>query len=313
MRGAGRVRLSLSPAAGLTAAVLTAAVLAGCASPAATSTPGATSTAVPLTNVSTPAGGAPAQAVGLARQLLDELALPPGVRAIKLPSVPGPARPPWSTAAGSVDAGRLMTARQAMADVRAFLLRHWQVGASVTATGHEDGQTGLIAQYLYFDLTPPPSGIDEEDLSIVMMPRPAGGTLIAAYDRVTWFPARTATEHLDARDLRSVTVSALFLNPRPHRLTRTVTSATIIAGLASLLNGLQAAPDTAMSCPAMTASYKLSFDPVEKQAPPVVVSTGICDFVQVAILGISQPALFDEPGAVTAEARQLLRLPPEAE
>jgi hypothetical protein len=268
---------------------------------------------VPLASVSTPAGGAPAQAVALARQLLAQLALPAGARAIKLLSVPGPARPPWSTAAGSVDAGRLMTARQRMADVRAFLLRHGPDGASVTATGHEDGPAGLIAQYLYFDLTPPPSGIDEDDLSIAIMPRPSGGTLIAAYDRVTWFPARTATERLDARDFRSVTVSALFLNPGPHRLTRTVTSATIIAGLASLLDGLQAAPDTTMSCPAMTASYQLSFNPAEKQAPPVVVSTGICDFVQVAIRGISQPALVDEPGAVTAEARQLLHLPPEAE
>jgi hypothetical protein len=96
--------------------------------------------------------------VALARQLLAELALPPGARAIKLSSVPGPARPPWSTAAGSVDAGRLIAARQTMADVRAFLLRHGQDGASITATGHEDGPAGLIAQYLYFDLAPLPSG-----------------------------------------------------------------------------------------------------------------------------------------------------------
>jgi hypothetical protein len=67
-----------------------------------------------------------------------------------------------------------------------------------------------------------------------------------------------------------------------------------------------------MSCPAMAASYQLSFNPAEKQAPPVVVSTGICDIVQVTIRGISQPALVDEPGAVTSEARQLLHLPPEA-
>jgi hypothetical protein len=309
MRGTGRVRLPFP----LAAAGLAVAVLAGCATPAATSAPAATSTAVPLTSVNTPAGGAPAQAVALARQLLAQLALPPGAQAIKLSSVPPPARPPWSTAAGSVDAGRLIAARQTMADVRAFLLRHDSDGASFTATGHENGPAGLIAQYLYYDLTLPPSGIDEEDLSIGIMPRPSGGTLIAAYDRVTWFPARTATEHLKATDFRSVTVSALFFNFRPHRLTRTVTSAAIIAGLASLLNGLQAAPDTTMSCPAMTASYQLSFNPVEEQAPPVVVSTGICDFVQVAIRGISQPALFDEPGAVTAQARQLLHLPPEAE
>jgi hypothetical protein len=308
MRGTGRVRLFFP----LAAAGLVVTALAGCATPAATPTPAATSTAVPLASVSTPAGGAPAQAVALARQLLSRLVLPSGARAIKLSSVPPPARPPWSTAAGSVDAGRLIAARQTMADVRAFLLRHGPDGASVTATGREDGPGGLIAQYLYFDLTPPPSGIDEEDLSIGIMPRPAGGTLMAAYDRVTWFPARTATEHLTAADFRSVTVSALMLNPRPHRRTRTVGSAAVIAGLTGLLNGLPVAPDTAMSCPAMLDSYQLSFNPVNKQAPPVVVSTGICDLVQVAIRGISQPALADEPGAVTAQARQLLHLPPEA-
>jgi hypothetical protein len=307
MRGTGRVRLSLP----LAAAGLAVTVLAGCATPAATSTPAAPSTAVPVTSVSTPAGGAPPQAVALARQLLAQLALPPGARAIKLSPVPLPARSPWSTAAGSVDAGRLIAVRQTMADVRAFLLRHGPDGASAPATGREWGPAGLIAQDLYFDLTPP-SGIDEVDLDIAMMPRPPGGTLIAAYDRVTWFPARTVAEHLNARDFRSVTVSALFLNPRPHRLTRTVTSATIIASLASLLNGLQAAPDTSMSCPAMTASYQLSFNPAEKKASPVVVSTGTCDIVQIAVREISQPALVDEPGAVTAQARQLLHLPPEA-
>jgi hypothetical protein len=268
--------------------------------------------AVPLTSVSTPTGGAPGQAVALARQLLSRLALPPGAQVAKLSSLPLPARPPWGTAAGSVDAGRLIAVRQTMAEVRAFLLRHGPDGASVTATGQEEGPAGLIAQDLYFDLTPLPSGIDEEDLAIAVMPRSAGGTLIAAYDRVTWFPARTATEHLTAVDFRSVTVSALMLNPRPHRLTRTVSSAAVIAGLTGLLNGLPAAPDTEMSCPAMLDSYQLSFNPVNKQAPPVVVSTGMCDIVQVAIRAISQPALADQPGAVTAQARELLHLPPEA-
>lgn len=65
MRGTGRVRSSLSLAA-----------------------------AVPLTTVSTPADGARAQAVALARQLLSRLVLPSGARAIKLSSVPPPARPP---------------------------------------------------------------------------------------------------------------------------------------------------------------------------------------------------------------------------
>lgn len=308
MRGTGRARLSLP----LTAAGLAVTALAGCATPAATSTPTATADAVPLTGVSTPAGGAPAQAVALARQLLAQLVWPAGTRAVRLSSVPPPARPPWSTAAGSVDASRVITSRQTMADVRAFLLRHGPDGASVTATGRQDGPAGLIAQYLYFDLTPVPPGIDEEDLSIAMMPRPAGGTLIAAYDRVTWFPARTSTEYLSATGFRSVTVSALFLNSSPHRLTRTVTSAAIIASLASLLNSLRAAPDVSMSCPAMTASYQLSFNLAAKQAPPVVVSTGICDIVQIAIRATSQPALVDQAGAVTAAARQLLHLPSEA-
>lgn len=68
---------------------------------------------------------------------------------------------------------RLIAARQTMAVVRAFLLQHGPDGASVTATGREDGPAGCIAQYLCVDLTPP-SGIDKEDLSIALMPRPAG-------------------------------------------------------------------------------------------------------------------------------------------
>jgi hypothetical protein len=188
------------------------------------------------------------------------------------------------------------------------MLAHPPNGVGATATGRQTGPAGPIAQDVYFDLRTLPPGIDDASLAITLVPQPNRATLIAAYAHVTWFPARTTTEHLTAADFRSVTVSALELDPRPHRVTRTFTSASVIANLAGFLNSLQAAPDVTTSCPGHATSYQLRFGPVQGQVPKVVALATGCGFIQVSTGAIPQPSLSDPHNALTAMAAKLLHI-----
>jgi len=197
---------------------------------------------------------------------------------------------------------------QTLAAVQAFLLAHAPSGVGTTATGKQNGPGGLIAQNVYFDLKTLPPGIHDAALAIALVPRSDRTTLIAAYAHVTWFPARTTAEHLTAADFRSVTVSALVLNPRLHRVARTFTSAAVIASLASFLNGFQAAPDAATSCPGDAPSYQLRFSPIEGRTPEVIASTAGCGFVPVATGAVPQSVLWDPSNSLAVTAGQVLNI-----
>jgi hypothetical protein len=290
--------LPVLAAAGLAAV---AALLGGCGTAPASSQP-------PRTSGTTPAAGTRAEALALAQRLVSQLVLPSGARTTHLPSLPPPLRPPWGSVAGSADTGRLITAPQTIAAVRAFMLAHPPSGAGTTATGRQTGPAGLIAQDVYFDLRTLPPGINDASLAITLVPQPNRATLIAAYAHVTWFPARTATEHLTVADFRSVTISAFVLSPRPHHATRTFTSPSVIADLAGFLNGLRAAPDVTTSCPGHATSYQLRFSPVPGRVREVVALAAGCGSIQVSTDAILQPSLSDPHNAMTAMAGKLLHL-----
>ena len=73
------------------------------------------------------------------------------------------------------------------------------------------------------------------------------------------------TEELDPAGFRAVTISADQLIPRPHQVTRTFTSAAVIARLAAFLNWRLPAPAAApagVSCPAPLVTFTLRFTTV---------------------------------------------------
>jgi hypothetical protein len=90
----------------------------------------------------------------------------------------------------------------------------------------------------------------------------------------------------------------------------TFTSSRVITRLAGLANRLHAAPDEAWaSCPAMMASYRITFVPVSGAAPRVVVTPSGCRTVGVTAAGAAQPPLWNDTGLIDA-AKRLLHIKP---
>jgi hypothetical protein len=92
-------------------------------------------------------------------------------------------------------------------------------------------------------------------------------------------------------------------------VTRTFTSAAVIARLAAFLNGRPPAPTAALvalSCAAPLASFTLRFTVTGRQAPAVDVSTAGCMADTVTVNGRQQPLLWDTEGGLASMARQLL-------
>jgi hypothetical protein len=207
-----------------------------------------------------------------------------------------------------VDVRRLFLVRQSMPLVNAFLLTH--VPARMRASGGSEppGQSGVIAQE--FDYTPEalPQGIYAAQLATASVPEHGDTVLIRVDAGVTWFPARTAAEHLDVASIRAVTVSAALSGPKPHHVTRTFTSPALIARMASILNGRPAAPDFGlMHCPAIFVTYQLKFSPRTASSPDVVVALTGCVVDEITVNGKAQPALLGD-AALDAAASQLLHI-----
>jgi hypothetical protein len=253
-----------------------------------------------------PSPGNRAEAVAFGRQLLSELALPPGTGQAHVSSVPQELRDAWHPSAGSADLGRMFLARQPMGAVYAFLLAHVPDGLRVFATGQGRGPRGITSQEVDFVPADLPPGIESAYLDVPLGPGSAGTSLIGAYVHVTWFPGRSTAERFSAGSFNKVIVSALVYNPKLHRVTRTFTSPALIARLIGFLNGLHAAPAGVKSCPAETVSYELTF--VSGRVPAVVVSPDGCSAIGVTVAGRTQPALWDQSNVLASMADQLLGL-----
>ena len=158
----------------------------------------------------------------------------------------------------------------------------------------------------------PKPGIDAVILDLGVQAYSRTTTLVGAYAFAAWLPYRTAAEHLEAASFRAVTISADQLVPRPRQVTRTFTSAAVIARLAAFLNGRPPAPAAALaglSCPAPLASITLRFTATGRQAPAVTVSAAGCMADAITVNGRQQPLLWDTAGGLESMARKLLGLP----
>jgi hypothetical protein len=78
----------------------------------------------------------------------------------------------------------------------------------------------------------------------------------------------------------------------------------VIARLAAFLNARPAAPQVAVSCPALSASYQLRFT-AKKNNPVLTVSDG-CLTDQITVNGVPQPLVWDNDGGLGKLIRSLL-------
>lgn len=232
-------------------ALVAAALLAGCG----------TSQRSPGTGIASPdarasSGGllAGSRAKALATSMLSRLVLPAGARPAEMRSAPPLARTPASTigAAHVVDVHRVFSLRQPVPATSAFLLAHAPRSMHQTGNGQGGGPTGITMMDLTYTPDRVPAGVFQADLVIAMIPGTAGSWLRADAEVVP-FPARSPAEYLNPARFHAVIISASRANHRPHTMTRTITSADVIARLAKLLNGLRAAPALAQHCPAIVA------------------------------------------------------------
>jgi hypothetical protein len=241
-----------------------------------------------------------AKAAALAGQIVAEMRFPAGTKPASLPSIPkalassGPPGQHWAKAE------RLLVAPVKPAAVWAVLLPHKPFGdGGSMGTAASSGPVGTSAL-----LPAPEPGIPAAEAAVWLEPWHDGGTLIAAYGFATWLPVRTAAEHLNSRSFRSVTVTADTVVPHQGTVTRTFTSASVIARIAGFLNSLPAAPELAIPCPMMPTTYRATFT----GDATVTASSGYCMTDQITVNGAAQPLVWDRQGGLARLLGDLLGL-----
>ncbi|HEX9034828.1 MAG TPA: hypothetical protein VF834_23530, partial [Streptosporangiaceae bacterium] len=115
-------------------------------------------------------------------------------------------------------------------------------------------------------------------------------------------------EYVSPTAYRQLRVSASFMNPKPVTFSKLITAPAEIARLATLLDSLHAAGQETMSCPAIDATYRLTFQDSVAGQPVVQASMTVCLTVSVTVGGKLQPALWNS-APVIARVRHLLAIP----
>lgn len=292
-----------------------AALVAGCGSARGSGTPGTVartgSASATASASAAPPAGSRAEALAYARQLLAEVVLPSGTQPARLATVPVLAQNPFllGPEGSSAGTGRVYQAPQPMNKVVSFLEAHAPRGMSSSdSAAKETGPHGTTGEEVDWTASRLPSGLQSASFRIMVTPRSSGSAVIGVYDNVYWFPARSATEHIDARRYQRVTVSATAAGRTRPTKTQTFTSAAIIGRLAGYLNSLPASTGEPTSCPAVLLTTTLTF--TGPGVPDVVASADGCLSDGVTAGGKVQPALQDESNKLSAMAEQLLHLSP---
>jgi hypothetical protein len=249
----------------------------------------------------------------LARRLLADLRLPPGA-----------ARLPWRLrprVLGSglsapltdvIDMRALYRLSQPILAADAFLMKHIGGGLLVGDRGHTSRAGTPIAAQADFSPRSLPARIYLEELTIGLVPRVGGDSVLRADAFVSWYPSRTAAEHIYAGKYRAIIVTAPARGFR-GTVTRTFTRRSAVTSMASIVNSLPAMPHVVRNCTAMSTatSYSLVFKPRASRWPRVVAATQGCAVYAVTVGGRSQPPL-DEAGLLklTTAIRKLLGFAP---
>jgi hypothetical protein len=247
--------------------------------------------------------GSRMEAQAYVRHLMAELSLPDGSVPAHVNSLPEIVRVQGLDAPGWAGASRILIVPGQPLAVLQRISAHAPFNEPVTYSA-----TPVMSSTM---LQAPKPGIDAVILDLAVQAHSRTTTLVAAYAFAAWLPYRTAAEHLESASFQAVTISADQLVARPHQVTRTFTSAAVIARLAAFLNGRPPAPTAAlaaMSCPAPLVTFTLRFTATGRQAPAVVVSTADCMVDAITVSGRQQPSLWDTAGGLESMARKLLGL-----
>ena len=247
--------------------------------------------------------GSRAEAQAYVRHLMAELSLPAGSEPAHLTSLPQIVRARAPGTPGWAGASRILIVPGQPLAVLQRISAHAPFNEPVIYSA-----TPVLSSTI---VQAPGPGVDAVILDLAVQAHSRTTTLVGAYAFAAWLPYRTAAEHLEPASFRAVTISADQLVPRAHQVTRTFTSAAVIARLAAFLNGRPPAPTAALagvSCPAPLVSFTLRFTAAGRQAPAVAVSTADCMVDAITVNGRQQPSLWDTAGGLESMARKLLGL-----
>jgi hypothetical protein len=244
-----------------------------------------------------------ARAQALANHLVAEMTFPRGTKPVPLLTIPSALRNP-SPAPGLpwASASRLLVAPVDPAAVWAVLLPHkpFDSGGQMGTAG-SNGPVGSSAV-----LPAPEPGVTAAEAAVWLEPWHHGTTLIAAYGYATWLPVRTAAEYLNPASFRAVTVAATSsIDPHQRLVTRTFTSLSVIARIATFLNSRPAAPELDLPCPLPVTTYQATFLPAGK-ADPNVIAAPFCLTDQITVNGVDQPLVWDTNDGLGALMASLL-------
>ena len=260
---------------------------------------------------SAPPSGTRAESRRLARRLLARVVLPPGARVYHGKHVPAALRGPAEEiqAGHSVDVHEVFAESESLSRAFAFLNHHHPAGMPATGTGETYELKHGRKVALEEDVTYVPDHVGrdffEVQLVVEVAPTAHGHSMSRADVQVTWYPPRTAAEHLTARDFRAVRIHAWIIGKHESQVERTFRQQEIISKLARVLNSRPASPGGWVSCPLITETYELTFVPVNGHAE-VTVDVAGCFEYDVTVAGHIEPALADN-GSFEHIARHLLR------
>jgi hypothetical protein len=241
--------------------------------------------------------------------MLARLVLPPGSKRISARR-----QPPRAEVIGSdslVDLHRFFSIPVPMLDAATFVNLHTPTGfrpngPELGTTSSQNGAT--FYQFVSFYLRSAPVGITGETMLLVTFSDgPRGSTVARADAEVVWYPPRTAAEYIRPGAISSARITASFLNPSRRRFSKVISSRHAIAMLAALLNGLRATDNSARFCPAIDATYDLTFLGKGGQPNVTVGATG-CSVDGIGVNGKAQPQLWDPAGRLIRALHKLLGL-----
>jgi hypothetical protein len=248
-----------------------------------------------------------AQALALAHRMFSRLALPPGVRPYPESALPVPLREPaglltqFPTRAQVQGAFRLpQPTRQAFP----YMLSHPPSGTLPGVTSRWD-VAGLTYRAVNYLLRAEPPGVYAAQLTVIVAPRPGGGSVLTANAHVTVFLLSSASEGLDPDALHVVTISVTALNSKIHSATRVIRAAAVAARLARLVNQMPPAPGS-ISCPAISVIYRLDFAASAGAPPAATVTVDLCEIENVTVHGMPGGPRSDKDEKLFQAATQLL-------
>jgi hypothetical protein len=272
-----------------------------------------TSATARLAGAGEPPSGTRAESLRLARRLLAKVVLPAGTRRFRGRKLPPSLRhsPEVNGSPHLVDVHKVFTEKWSMRRTDAFLKTHHPAGWTQTGSGSSSASSHGKVIMTEEDVSYTPKRIGPEfaeiDLAVEVAPGHHGHAVTRADLEVTWYPARSAAEHLTAGHFRAVRVSELIFGTHVRNVRRTFRQQAIISKLTRVLNAEHASPGGQVACPLERETFTLHFLPVKGDAAVSVGSAG-CFSSNVWVGGREQPALVDS-GNVEAIAAHLLHQP----